>query len=295
MAVTPPRDASATPLAHGLYIVPTPLGNASDITLRALQVLKQADLIACEDTRTTARLLNIHGISAGKRLHRYDDHQGARQRPVLMQALQEGKSVALCSDAGTPLIADPGYKLAVAVRAANIPIIPLPGACAATVALCASGLPSDRFYFAGFLPQKQTERLSFLRALAGMGCTCICYETAPRLLNSLHAIRDVFGPEHPVAIGRELTKLHEDIRQESAQALLDHYSAQERIRGEIVLLIGPSSAAPTTETQLNELLRSALEKCSLKEAVAEVTAKTGLARKEVYAAALALQQGGKPA
>jgi len=277
-------------LPAGLYLVATPIGNLRDITLRALDVLKSADLIACEDTRVTSRLSREFGIST--KLQPYHDHNAARMRPALLQRIKDGGSVALVSDAGTPLVSDPGYKLVREAAALALPVIPIPGASSVLAALTASGLPTDKFHFAGFIPAKEAARTRFLSALKPVLATLILFETGPRLARSLAAMAEIF-PEREGVIARELTKHYEEIRRDGLNALAGHYNAPGRPapKGEIVVLAGPPNAGAArqdAEDDIDRLLGIALETMSLKDAVAEITNQTGLARKIVYSHALAL-------
>ncbi|HEX7710168.1 MAG TPA: 16S rRNA (cytidine(1402)-2'-O)-methyltransferase [Sphingomonadaceae bacterium] len=271
-------------LSSGLYIVATPIGNLGDITVRASDVLSRCDLIACEDTRVTAKLL--HHLGLRKKLWRYDDHSGEGERAKLLEAMQSG-AVALVSDAGTPLISDPGYRLVREARAAGIAVTSLPGPSAAVVALTLAGLPSDRFLFAGFLPTKDKARADALRDLAGVPATLVFYETAPRLLKSLAAIGEALRGRQ-IAVARELTKLHEECRTGSATELAAHYEAHPP-RGEIVLLVGPPGEEAHGEIDPDALLIAALATAKASQAAAEVARATGLDRKALYARALELK------
>nr|WP_137678442.1 16S rRNA (cytidine(1402)-2'-O)-methyltransferase [Parerythrobacter lutipelagi] len=278
------RNPSEHTLAPGLYIVATPIGNLGDITLRAVDVLKNCDLVACEDTRVAGKLLKHLGIS--KPLRRYDDHSDASARTRLVDAMRT-EAVALISDAGTPLISDPGYRLVVDARQQDIPVTTLPGACAAIAGLTLSGLPNDRFLFAGFLPSKEKARSEMLAQLSGIDATLIFYETGPRLVKSLHAIEREL-PQRTVSVARELTKLHEEARTDEPAILADHYTAHPP-KGEIVLLVGPPPPAETSEMEADALLMKALETLKTSQAAAEVARKTGLDRKTLYVRAMELR------
>lgn len=270
----------------------TPIGNARDITLRALDLLKGADLIACEDTRVTAKLLAIYGIRTS--LLAYHDHNADKVRPQILRALREGKAVALVSDAGTPLIADPGYRLVREVAQAGLPVTALPGASALLAALSLSGLPSDRFLFAGFLPERGAERRRTLGELAGVPASLVFFESPRRIGEALADALQMLG-DRQAAIGRELTKKFEEVRRDSLEALAAHYAAAEPPKGEIVLVIGPPLAAASAaadEGGIDAALMQALKTSSLKQAVADVAAATGAARKLVYARALRLKEQG---
>ena len=279
--------AHQQPLDPGLYIVATPIGNLGDITLRAVDVLRRCDLVACEDTRVTGKLLKH--IEASKAMWRYDDHSGEKDRARLIEAMRSG-SVALVSDAGTPLVSDPGYRLVRDARAAGIAVTALPGPCAAVAALTVSGLPNDRFLLAGFLPAKERARDTALSELASLSATVVFYESAPRLLKTLAAIEGML-PGREVAVAREMTKLHEECRTGSAGELLDHYSAHPP-RGEIVLLIGPADETREADAaDADALLAEALETLKPSQAAAQVAKATGVDRKALYARALAMRSG----
>jgi 16S rRNA (cytidine1402-2'-O)-methyltransferase len=281
---------SAGKLAGGLYVVATPIGNAADITLRALDVLARADLVACEDTRVTAKLLSMHGLKAP--LAAYHEHNAARARPVLLGRLAAGEAIVLASDAGTPLVSDPGYKLVRAAIAAGHRVTTLPGPSAPLAALILSGLPSDRFLFAGFLPPKSAGRRAALAELAAVPATLLLFESASRLADSLADMAAVLGPR-PAAVARELTKLYEEVRRGRLDALAAHYAEAGPPKGEIVIVIGPPEERPsaTADADLDAALDGALGQMSLRDAVDAVAAATGRKRREVYARALARSRG----
>jgi len=271
-------------LPPGLYIVATPIGNLGDVTRRAIDVLSRCDAIACEDTRVTGKLFRLLGIS--KPLWRYDDHSGERDRARLIEAMRT-QAVALVSDAGTPLVSDPGYRLVREARAAGVTVTSLPGPSAPVVALTLSGLPSDRFLFAGFLPSKDKARDETLAELSGVRATLVFFETAPRLTKSLEAIGKVL-PGREVAVARELTKLHEECRSGTPGELGAHYSAHPP-KGEMVLLVGPPPEKAASEADADALLREALVNEKPSQAAAHVAKATGLDRKALYARALELK------
>lgn len=277
---------SGTSLTPGLYLVATPIGNLGDITLRAVDVLSRCDAVACEDTRVTGKLLKHLGIS--KPLWRYDDHSEHRDRTRLVESIRSS-AVALVSDAGTPMVSDPGYRLVNDCREQGIAVTSIPGACAAVVGLTLSGLPNDRFLFAGFLPTKDKARRETLEALAHVDATLIFYETAPRLLKTLEAI-GVIWPLREIAVARELTKLHEECRRGSAARLIAWYEAHPA-RGEIVLIVGPPAEEVASEADTEALLREALETMKPSQAAARVARATGLDRKALYARAMELKGG----
>jgi 16S rRNA (cytidine1402-2'-O)-methyltransferase len=272
------------PLPPGLYIVATPIGNLGDVTKRAAEVLARCDAIACEDTRVTAKLLRHLGIA--KPLWRYDDHSAERDRTRLLEAMQT-QAVALVSDAGTPLVSDPGYRLVREARAAAIAVTSLPGPSAPVMALTLSGLPSDRFLFAGFLPSKEHARRTVLEELGPVHATLVFFETAPRLVKALAAIDEVL-PGRELAVARELTKLYEECRNGTAASLIAHYEAHPP-RGEIVLLVGPPKEQVAGDHDVDGLLRAALATAKPSQAAAQVAKATGLDRKTLYARALELK------
>ncbi|MBN8920173.1 MAG: 16S rRNA (cytidine(1402)-2'-O)-methyltransferase [Rhizobiales bacterium] len=282
------QAVQAPALAPGLHVVATPIGNLRDITLRALETLAAADVIACEDTRVTSKLTRHYGIETP--LTPYHEHNAAAARPRLLAMLAEGRAVALVSDAGTPLISDPGFKLVRAVRDQACAVVPVPGASAVMAALACCGLPTDHFAFEGFLPAKQGARRSRIAALARTPGTLVLFESGPRLAASLADLGELLGARE-ACVCRELTKLHEEVRRADLASLAAHYAGTEP-RGEIVVVVGPpaedDAAAPA---DITAMLREALAKGSLKSAVAEVAAVTGAPRSDVYKRALALTRG----
>jgi 16S rRNA (cytidine1402-2'-O)-methyltransferase len=276
------------PLAPGLHIVATPIGNMRDITLRALDVLHAADLIACEDTRVFAKLASTYGIAAPTVA--YSDATQDVAEPRIVRALAAGKRVALVSDAGMPLISDPGYRLVRAAIAGGHVVTSAPGASAVPMALALSGLPTDRFFFGGFLPAKEGERRRAIAAAASVPATLVFFEAPHRLVDSLADLAHLLGPR-PAAIARELTKLFEEVRRGPLTELAEHYARHPDVKGEIAVVIGPpgEAEAPAAE-RLDEALRSAMAGASVKDAAAEVAARYGLKRRDVYARALELKR-----
>lgn len=271
-------------LKPGLYIVATPIGNLGDITERACEVLRGVAAVACEDTRVTGKLLKHLGIK--QRLIRYDDHASDETRDYLL-AMAANKPIALVSDAGTPLISDPGYRLVRAAREAGILVTSLPGASAAITALTLSGLPSDRFLFAGFLPAKAKARSEALAELATARATLVFYETAPRLAAMLAALGETL-PGRELAVARELTKLFEECRSGSAEELIAHYAAHPP-RGEIVVMAGPPGEKAAEDFDIDSLLKAELAKGKASQAASRVAKLTGQDRKVLYARALELK------
>jgi 16S rRNA (cytidine1402-2'-O)-methyltransferase len=283
------REAAPRPGAGAgaLVLVATPIGNLGDITARALDGLRSADVIACEDSRVTAKLLAAAGIE--RPLLPYHDHNAEFMRPKLLARIAAGEQVALVSDAGTPLISDPGYKLVQAAVDAGLAVTMLPGPSAPVMALALSGLPSDRFLFGGFLPAKSKARRAAIAEAARAPVTLVFFETAPRLLESLKDLHAVLG-ERQAAVARELTKLFEETRRGTLASLAAHYAESGAPKGEIVVVIAPpaAEAAADSEAQLDDRLAQALESESVRDAAAAVAAATGLPRRRVYARALEL-------
>lgn len=269
-------------------MVATPIGNLRDISLRALDVLASADLIVCEDTRVTHRLLSRYAITT-KTLS-YNDHNAPRVLPLLMERLNHGESLALVSDAGTPLISDPGYRLVEAAAAGDIAVFPIPGANAALAGLVASGLPTDAFFFAGFLPPRQAARRKRLAELATIPGSLVFYESPGRLAATLADLREVLGERHG-AVAREITKLYEEVIRGSLVYLADHFGAQDAPRGEIVVVVGPPGAQVISDEDVDDAIRDALQSLSLRDAASDVAAQTGRPRREIYNRALSLSAG----
>jgi len=277
----------------GLYVVATPIGNARDITLRALDLLASADIIACEDTRVTRKLLLIHGIETPTLA--YHDHNAARMRPRLMERLNKGEIVALVSDAGTPLISDPGYRLVNEVRAADIAVTALPGASAPMAALASAGLPTNKFLFAGFLPGKSLARRRALAELAAVPATLVFFEASPRLAASLVDMGLELGPR-AAAVLRELTKKFEEARHGALSELAAHYQAAGPPKGEIVVLVAPpgDQAGSLEPAEIDAMLQAALGQGSVKDAAKALAERTGLPRRDLYNRALKLRDGELP-
>lgn len=269
----------------GLYIVATPIGNLRDITLRALDVLRAADIILCEDTRVTGKLLSAYDLK--KPLLRYDDHAGPRVIPEVVERLKGGAVVAQVSDAGTPLISDPGFRLVNAALEAGAKVHPLPGASAVMAALCLAGLPTDRFMFAGFVPNKSAARQTFFSDFQHLPATVVVFETGPRLNDSLKDMFTVLG-DREAAVCRELTKLYETCVRGRLSELVVNPALMEP-KGEIVVLIGPAEASAPSEDDLEEALKAALNDMPPSEAAAKIAARFNLPRKDVYKRALELK------
>ncbi|MFO1013052.1 MAG: 16S rRNA (cytidine(1402)-2'-O)-methyltransferase [Caulobacteraceae bacterium] len=281
----PAPELSDAPLAPGLYLVATPIGNLRDITLRALDVIASCNLLLAEDTRVTAKLLNHYGIA--KPLERYDEHAAARARPKIMAALAAGQRVALVSDAGTPLVSDPGYRLVVEALAAGAAVFPIPGPSASLAALSVAGLPTDRFLFAGFPPPKSAARQAFLTELASVRATLVFFEGGSRVAASLKDMAQVFGPR-PAAVARELTKLYET----TLRGPLPDLAADPRLaspKGEIVIVVGPAEEVAAGPEDADRALADALTRLSPADAATEVARALGLNRRDLYRRALDLK------
>lgn len=287
-ALCKPSDtADYKPLVPGLYLVATPIGNSADITLRALNILSQADIVLCEDTRTSGKLMKIHGIHAA--MQPYHEHNAERVRPMIMKNLNQGKVVAMISDAGMPLVSDPGYKMVEACVKENVMVTVAPGPSATLTALVLSGLPTDRFFFQGFLPPKSGARQKSLSELSTIPTTLIFLESAKRLAASLADMSNILG-DRPAAVGRELTKFYEEIRRGSLDELARHYASTGAPKGEITLCVGPPLAiAPPSGEALDIMLKKALVSNSVKETVAHFNIITGLPKRVLYKRALALK------
>jgi 16S rRNA (cytidine1402-2'-O)-methyltransferase len=283
----PPPLLSDAPLAPGLYVVATPIGNLRDITLRALDVLAAADLVLAEDTRVTGKLLSAYNLKA--KLLRYDEHAAEIAGPRALAALAQGQRVALVSDAGTPLVSDPGYRLVQGAIAQGAPVFPIPGASALLAGLSVAGLPTDRFLFAGFPPPKSAARRVFFEELAGLRATLVFFEGGSRVAASLADMAAVFGPRE-AAVARELTKLYETL----VRGPLPDLAADPRLadpKGEIVVLVGPGREEAATAADADTALAEALVRLKPADAAAEVAKALGLPRRDLYRRALALKAG----
>ena len=283
----PPPALSDAPLAPGLYLVATPIGNLRDITLRALDVLAAADLVLAEDTRVAGKLLSAFGLK--KKLERYDEHSADRAGPKALEMLAEGGRVALVSDAGTPLVSDPGYRLAKEAIAAGLPVFPIPGASALLAGLTVAGLPTDRFLFAGFPPPKSAARRTFLEELAGLRATLVFFEGGSRVAASLADMAQVFGPRE-AAVARELTKLYETV----VRGPLDQLAADKAFaapKGEFVIVVGPGRTEIATAADADQALTEALTRLGTADAAAEVAKALGLPRRDLYRRAMELKGG----
>lgn len=282
-------EIPARPLAPALHLVATPIGNLADITLRALETLAGADILACEDTRVTRVLLGRYGIR--QRPTPYHEHNAAEAGPRLIEALEAGRSVALVSDAGTPLVSDPGYRLVGEALARGLKIIPVPGPSSVLAALAGSGLPTDTFLFAGFLPVKDGQRRSRLEELRAVPATLIFFESPRRLADTLSAMAGAYG-DRPAVVGRELTKAFEEFRRGSLPELAAYYESADTPKGEVVLCVGPPVAAAPGATDIDAMLRSLAEEMPASKAAAEAARLTGQPKGDLYRRLLELKEGG---
>lgn len=274
-------------LSPGLYLVATPIGNLRDISLRALDVLNAVDVIVCEDTRVSGKLLKAYDIQ--KPMLPYNDHNAAKQRKTITEKLANNGKIALISDAGMPLISDPGYKLVQDCRDLGINVTSVPGASAPLTALQLSGLPSDKFSFVGFLPPKSAARQTLLRDWKTVPGTLIAFESGPRLADSIKDIKEALG-DRDVVVARELTKMYEEIRRGTATELVDHYAQNGAPKGEIVIVIAPPQEQSATEEEIEDRLRAALTDMKTKEAANFVAEALGLPRKKLYEMALKISK-----
>ena len=288
------QTAATRKLAPGLYVVATPIGNLEDVTRRAERVLATADLVVCEDRRVTSRLLRHLGLK--RPLDLYHEHNAERARPGLLARLRAGQSVALVSDAGTPAISDPGHKLVREAVALGLAVHPIPGPSAAVAALVASGLPTDRFLFQGFLPPRPAGRRRVLAELAAVPATLVLFESPRRLAETLADAASVLGARRRAVVARELTKLHEEHRRGTLADLAAAYAASGPPRGEIVVVVAPPEEAPTVQDDaaVDDLLRQALRSGKPRVAAGAVAAATGRTANELYRRALALAREAPP-
>lgn len=278
-------ERATGPLGPGLYVVATPIGNLGDLTFRALEVLKACDLILAEDTRVSAKLLSAYGVK--KKVRRYDDHADGARREEILTDLAAGLRIALVSDAGTPLVSDPGYRLVREAARRGLEVIPVPGASAALAALAVSGLATDRFLFAGFTPARAAARREFLRELEPLRATLIFFETGPRLRESLGHMAEVFGPREAV-VARELTKLHETVIRGTLDELAEN-PALERPKGEIVVLVSAAAARASAPEEVEAALVEALASSPPSAAAAEVARRFGVPKADLYKKALEIK------
>lgn len=274
-------------MKNGLYIVATPIGNLADISSRAREILQKADVIACEDTRVTRKLFSLIGIGADKEFITYQNYNEEQQSPLLLQKLNEGKCIALVSDAGSPLISDPGYKIVRKCRENGIYVSAIPGCCAVITALQLSGLPTNRFMFAGFIPNKEKARIDLFNELKNIDTTLVFYETANRLLKTLEAMKTCFG-NREIAVARELTKMYEECRSGTAAELIGSFTEKEP-KGEMVVMVAPPQEKTGDDFDLTAALSERLDKMPLKTAVKEVVELSRQNKNDIYALALKIK------
>ena len=277
-------------LHPGLHILATPIGTANDITLRALQVLREADVLAAEDTRVLRKLMDIHGIDlSGRKILPYHDHNGDMQRPKIMALLAEGKTVAYSSDAGTPLIADPGFSLSKAAIENNIRIHVVPGASALLTALCLAGQPTDNFFFGGFLGSKTSQRIKNLEKVAGIEATLIYYESPKRTVAALRDMVTVFGGDRLVSVCRELTKKFEEVIRGTLDAAICEIDMRESFKGEVVIVLGPPIKEQISDEDIYQALKIALQEYRIKDAASQIAEQFSIPRKRTYEMALKIK------
>ena len=279
-------------LHPGLHILATPIGTANDITLRALQVLRDADVLAAEDTRVLRKLMDIHGIDlSGRRILPYHDHNGDMQRPKIMALLAEGKTVAYSSDAGTPLIADPGFSLSKAAIENNIRIHVAPGASALLTALCLAGQPTDNFFFGGFLGSKTSQRIKNLEKVAGIDATLVYYESPKRTGAALEDMVTVFGGDRLVSVCRELTKKFEEVIRGTLEEAIREIDMRESFKGEVVIVLGPPIKKQISDEDIYQALKIALREYRIKDAASQIAEQFSIPRKRTYEMALKIKAG----
>lgn len=283
------KTLESSPLVPGLYLIATPIGNLRDITLRALEVLASVDVIACEDTRMTGKLLEAHGIKPAK-LIVYNDHNADASRKGILDMLAQGKRIALVSDAGTPLISDPGYKLVRDAQDLGLRVTSLPGANALLTALQLSGQPTDKFSFLGFMPAKEKARQDVLKEWRSVPGTLVTYETGPRLIESLSDMARILGGDRPAAVTRELTKMYEEVRRETLDNFVKYYEQEGAPKGEIVVVIGPGEKREASEDDIKARLLELLSDLSVRDAAAQVADEMGIPKKQAYDLAVQLKR-----
>jgi 16S rRNA (cytidine1402-2'-O)-methyltransferase len=283
-------EFEAEKLPAGLYVTATPIGHLGDVTLRALATMAAADILLCEDTRTTGKLLERYGIRT--RLMAYHEHNAAKVRPAILRALSEGQAIALVSDAGMPLVSDPGYRLVGDCVAEAIPVTAIPGASAVLMALALSGLPTDRFVFLGFLPTKTAERKKLLTEFMGVKATLIAFESPHRIVDALADVADVLNNRR-VAVSRELTKLHEEVLRGTAHEVQAILAARPSVKGEITVVIAPpdQSAPQVSDEDIEAAIDAALDTMPAAKAAANIAKRFELAKKDIYARILARKDG----
>ena len=277
-------------LDPGLHILATPIGTANDITIRALDILRFADVLVAEDTRVLRKLMEIHGVNLyGRKILSYHDHNGEMQRPKIMTLLSAGKVVAYASDAGTPLIADPGFSLAKIAIENNIRVHAAPGASAILTALCLAGLPTDNFFFGGFLGSKSSQRLKNLEKVQDLDATLVYYECPKRTLSALKDISKAFGSDRTVSVCREMTKKFEEVIRGTLDEVINEIDARVSFKGEVVIVLGPPLKKEVSNDELYSALQIALKEYRIKDASAQISEQFGVSRKRTYEMALRIK------
>ena len=277
-------------LDSGLHILATPIGTANDITIRALNILRDADILVAEDTRVLRKLMEIHGINLnGRKVLSYHDHNGEAQRPKIIALLTEGKAVAYASDAGTPLIADPGFSLAKIAIQNNIRVHAAPGASAVLTALCLAGLPTDNFFFGGFLGSKSSQRLKNLEKIQDLDATLVYYESPKRTLSTLRDISKIFGNGRSISVCREMTKKFEEVIRGDVDEIINEIESRNTFKGEVVIVMGPPSKKEISDDDISSALKIALQEYRIKDAASQISEQFGVSKKRTYEIALKIK------
>ena len=277
-------------LDSGLHILATPIGTANDITIRALNILRDADILVAEDTRVLRKLMEIHGINLnGRKILSYHDHNGEVQRPKLIALIKEGKVLAYASDAGTPLIADPGFSLTKLAIQNNIRVHAAPGASALLTALCLAGLPTDNFFFGGFLGSKSSQRIKNLQKIQNLDATIVYYESPKRTLSTLKDISKIFGNDRLISVCREMTKKFEEVIRGTVDQVIDEIKSRHSFKGEVVIVLGPPTKKEISDEEIYSALQIALQECRIKDAATQISEQFGVPKKRSYEMALRIK------
>jgi 16S rRNA (cytidine1402-2'-O)-methyltransferase len=277
-------------LDSGLHILATPIGTANDITIRALNILRDADILVAEDTRVLRKLMEIHGINLnGRKILSYHDHNGEVQRPKLIALIKEGKVLAYASDAGTPLIADPGFSLTKLAIQNNIRVHAAPGASALLTALCLAGLPTDNFFFGGFLGSKSSQRIKNLQKIQNLDATIVYYESPKRTLSTLKDISKIFGNDRLISVCREMTKKFEEVIRGTVDQVIDEIKSRHSFKGEVVIVLGPPTKKEISDEEIYSALQIALQEYRIKDAATQISEQFGVPKKRSYEMALRIK------
>ena len=277
-------------LDSGLHILATPIGTANDITIRALNILRDADILVSEDTRVLRKLMEIHGINLnGRKILSYHDHNGEVQRPKLIALIKEGKVLAYASDAGTPLIADPGFSLTKLAIQNNIRVHAAPGASALLTALCLAGLPTDNFFFGGFLGSKSSQRIKNLQKIQNLDATIVYYESPKRTLSTLKDISKIFGNDRLISVCREMTKKFEEVIRGTVDQVIDEIKSRHSFKGEVVIVLGPPTKKEISDEEIYSALQIALQEYRIKDAATQISEQFGVPKKRSYEMALRIK------